>query len=113
MTLKRQAFNGCLDGVGDDSTRSNISTRLADQCCQAERAILGHPSLSGPERDTRLCRYNTKRHILFEVRLEPTEARESSFAVCFRKFEEFRHVLSLPQIALKYLRQIMVLPHIW
>jgi len=42
------------------------------------------------------------------VGLEHTEARKGCFPVCVREFEEFLHELSLRQIALKDLRQIII-----
>lgn len=42
----------------------------------------------GPKRKARFCCHNTKRQILFEVRLEHTEASEGDIPVCFRKFQK-------------------------
>ena len=56
----------------------------------------------------RFRRYNTKWPVLFKMRLEHKKARHRQLSVFIRQLQEFKHVMSLRQIALKDLRQIIL-----
>jgi len=108
MTLKRESFDRSLDRFGDGAPCAAVTPGFPYQCAQARGSVLSHPSLGCSKSKTGFGRYYTKGSVLFQMGLEHPKSRHRQLSVFVRQLQEFVHAISLRQIALKYLRQIIL-----